>query len=138
MLKELVSRLEYLNIYGDSSIPESSFKMYSLRASRRVNYYTHNRITQDLLDTNEIGSDIKNATCEIINLLIKQEKLKENISNNGLDKASETVGPHSVSYVNKSNLQANEILSGNELEKECYSICYQYLVKYGLMNRSVY
>ena len=129
MLMELVDYSYYNKIYEDSSIPESSFKKYSLIASSKVNYYTSNRIDKTKLDDN-----IRNTTCEIINLLVEQEKLIAKL-NDDKEVASETVGPHSITYVNKSSLQAQKILSSAELEKECYQICYNHLVHTGLMYR---
>lgn len=129
----LVDYEYYSKIYGGSSIPESSFNKYSLKASSKVNHYTFNRINDSNIDDN-----IRNATCEIIDLLVSQDQLIAKQSDDTLTKASETVGPHTVSYVNKSNLQAQRILNSNDLEKECYKICYTYLADTGLMYRGVY
>ena len=130
MLTELVKYDYYTNSYGGSSIPESSFKKESIKASSKVNYYTKNRIDNDILNDN-----IRNTVCEIAELLYEQEQLIEKQNNNTLDVASETVGPHSKSFVNKSNLQAQRILTKEELEYQCYLICYEHLVSTGLMFR---
>ncbi len=131
MLTELVDYEYYSKTYEDSSIPESSFKKYSLKASSKVNYYTSNRINELILSDN-----IRNTVCEIAELIYKQDLLKTNIlDNSSKEVASETVGPHSKSYVNKSNLQSQHILSESELDRECYKICYEYLVHTGLMFR---
>lgn len=131
MLTELVDYNYYSKIYEDSSIPESSFKRHSLNASSKVNYYTSNKIDEMILDDN-----IRNTTCEIVDLLFKQEKLIAKL-NDDKEVASETVGPYSKTYVNKSNLQSSEILSKEELNKECYRICYEHLAHTGLMYRGV-
>lgn len=130
MLTELVDYEYYTKNYGDSSIPESSFKKHSIKASSRINRYTSNRITLENIDNN-----IKNATCEIVNLLFEQERATIKLNDDKSSIASETVGPHSISYVNKSNLQAQRILSNRELEQECYRICYNNLANTGLMYR---
>ena len=130
MLKELVDYEYYTKIYGGSSIPESSFKKHSIKASNKVNYYTSKRINKTNIDDN-----IRNTVCEIIDLLLKQEELKETALSNDQEKASETVGPHSVSYVNKSSIKDKHIMSSDELDKECYKICYTNLVDTGLMFR---
>lgn len=132
MLTELVDYEYYSKTYGESSIPDSSFKKYSLKASSKVNYYTSNRIDENILDDN-----IRNTVCEIINLLVEQETLKTKLIDDK-EVASETVGPHSKSYVNKSSLQSSKILSNEELDKECYKICYEHLSFTGLMYRGYY
>ena len=132
MLTELVDYEYYTKIYGGSSIPESSFRKHSIRASSKVNYYTSKRI-----DKSNINDNIRNTVCEIIELLFKQEELKETTLNNNQEKASETVGPHSVSYVNKSSIKDKHIMSSDELDKECYKICYTNLVNTGLMYRGI-
>lgn len=130
MLTELVDIEYYIKQFGDSSIPGSLFKKYSIKASNKINYYTSNRITKDILNDN-----IRNAACEIVDLLIEQERLKEQQNNNTMDKVSETVGPHSVTYANKTTLQAQRILNAEELDRECYRICYEHLAHLCLMYR---
>jgi len=131
MLTILVDYLYYKEIYEGSSIPnESSFKKYSLQASSKINFYTFNRINGFILDDN-----IKNTAIEIAELLYYQENLVKKQDSTTSDKSSETAGPHSVSYVNKTTLQANRILSKEELDKECYRICYEHLSITGLMYR---
>ena len=129
MLTKLVNYNYYRSTYGGSSIPGSSFESIIKKASSRVNRYTSNRIT-------EVNEQIQDATCEIAELLFNQEQLIANINDNTL-KASETVGPHSVTYLNKSSIQSQQILSKEELEKECYRICYTYLAQTGLMYRGI-
>lgn len=126
----------YSKQYGGSSIPESSFKPKAIEASNKINYYTLNRINSFTL-TNVI----RDIACQIAELLFEQEKLKNQVKQNSVENkevASETLGPHSISYVNKSNLQANQILSANELENKIYIIIYQALVHTGLMYRGIY
>ncbi len=128
MLTELVDYEYYKNLYGDSSIPESSFKKYAIEASSKINLYTFNRISEDILDDN-----IKNTVCEVINVLYEQEQLIAKLNEPTSDKVSETVGPHSISYVNKSNFQAQRILNKSELNKLCYQIIAEHLLMTGLM-----
>lgn len=123
----------YLDEYEGSSIPESSFESKAIEASSKVNYYTFNRIN----DTN-INDDIRNTVCQIVKLLIEQESLKLSVTNDtNKEIASESLGPRSVSYVNKSNIRANQILNDVELENKIYKIIYQNLVHTGLMYRGV-
>ena len=131
MLTKLGDYEYYSKNYGGSSIPESSFQKKATEASSKVNYYTFNRIEKELLN-----DDIKNATCEIAELIYSQDKLKEIVlSEDKKIKASETVGPHSVTYINKSSSQEKKILSDSELENSCYQICIRYLANTGLMYR---
>lgn len=130
MLTKIVDYDYYSDTYEGSSIPGSSFNKYSISASSKVNFYTSNRIDETNLDNN-----IKNTICEIAEILYKQDVLIEKTENDTKEIASETVGPHSVSYVNKSGIQIQRILSTEELERKIYSICYEKLANTGLMFR---
>ena len=134
MLTELVDYQYYIDNekYGGSSIPESSFKRTVIEASNKVNYYTFNRIDNIILDDN-----IRNAVCEIAELIYSQNILKEKVLSDEKNIASETVGPHSITYVNNKTSQEKRILSNQELEDECYRICSRYLVHTGLMYRGI-
>lgn len=122
----------YSKKYGGSSIPESSFQKKAIEASSKVNYYTSNRINKDVLNDN-----IRNTICEIAEFIYSQDILKEKVLSDEKSKASETVGPHSVTYVNNKSYQEKRILTNDELDYECYKICYRYLVLTGLMCRSL-
>lgn len=126
----------YSENYGGSSIPESSFDTKAIEASDKVNYYTFNRI-----DKANITKEIRNITCRIAELLFEQEELKNKAKKSAAENkeiASETLGPHSISYVNKANIQAAQILSEDELESKIYKIVYQALAHTGLMYRGIY
>lgn len=129
----LVDYEYYSKNYGGSSIPESSFQKKAIESSSKINYYTQNRINEDILDDN-----IRNATCEIADFIYSQDILKEKVLSDDKIKASETVGPHSVGYVNNKTFQEKQVLSDDELDYECYKICYRYLINTGLMYRGVY
>ena len=64
--------------------------------------------------------------------------MKEKIISDDKLKASETVGPHSVTYVNNKTYQEKSILTSDEIDYECYKICYRYLVNTGLMYRGAF
>lgn len=130
MLTELVDYDYYIFDYEGSSIPESSFKKCSIKASNKINYYTSNRINEI-----NINDNIRNTVCEIIELIYSQDILKEKIISDDKEKVSETVGSHSVTYVNKSSIKDKYVMSDDELDKECYKICYINLVNTGLMFR---
>lgn len=128
-----ISYINYQKIYGGNIIPNNSFKKYSSNASSRITYFTSNRISK--VENAEILLNVFSATCEIAELLYNQDQLIAKQNDDTSTRASETVGPHSVSYVNKSNLQSQRIMKSNELEQECYKICSRYLAQYGLMYR---
>lgn len=130
MLTKLIDYNYYSKVYGGSSIPESSFDKYSTKSSSQINLFTSNRITDD-----NITESIKNAVCGVAELIYNQEMLVNKIEDDSKEVASETVGPHSKSYVNKSNLKSQRILTKEELNKECYRICYTYISNTGLMFR---
>lgn len=130
MLTKLIDYNYYSKIYGGSSIPESSFDKYSTKSSSQINLFTSNRITDD-----NITESIKNAVCEVAELIYNQEMLVNKIEDDSKEVASESVGPHSKSYVNKSNLKSQRILTKEELNKECYRICYTHISSTGLMFR---
>lgn len=130
MLTKLIDYNYYSKVYGGSSIPESSFDKYSTKSSSQINLFTSNRITDD-----NITESIKNAVCEVAELIYNQEMLVNKIEDDSKEVASESVGPHSKSYVNKSNLKSQRILTKEELNKECYRICYTHISSTGLMFR---
>lgn len=128
MLTILVDYDYYIDIYEGSSIPESSFDNYALKASSYINKYTFNRIKD------KIDDFVKYCACEIAELLYSQEKNKNNIEEKQVV-ASETVGPHSKTYVNNSAYIDKQILTSKELENNIYKICYRYLATSGLLYR---
>lgn len=71
MLTNLVDYKFYTNTYEGSSIPESSFNNFALKASTYVNKNTFNRITEEKVD-----SFVKYCICEVAELLYSQEKRK--------------------------------------------------------------
>lgn len=131
MLTKIVDYNYYSNFYGGSSIPESSFNKYSIKASSRVNNYTSNKI-----DSSNLSENIKNTVCEIAEVLYNQDLLiLELESVEKKEVASETVGPHSISYVSKTNTLNQRVLNDSELDQKCYEICYNNLACTGLLYR---
>lgn len=129
MLTNLVDYKFYTNTYEGSSIPESSFNNFALKASTYVNKNTFNRITKEKVD-----NFVKYCICEVAELLYSQEKKKNTIMENKIV-SSETVGPHSKTYVNNSSYIDKDILTESELETKIYKICYRYLATTGLLYR---
>lgn len=130
MITTSITYLNYINDYNGEIIPQSSFNNFVIKASSKINYYTFNRIT-------EIDNNVIFATCEIAELLYEQNQLKRKFKDEEKIIASETVGPHSKTYVNKSNFQAQMILDDKKLEKKCYKICLKHLISTGLMYRGI-
>ena len=127
MLTQLVDYDYYCDHYEDSSIPESSFDIYSKKATIKINYFTSNRII-------EADDIIKDLICEMTELIYYQDKLKKQTEKQ--IKLSETVGPHSTTYSNNSDSLSERILSSKELDRECYLMCNKSLAHTGLMRRS--
>lgn len=124
----------YECVYGGSLIPETDFKGIATKASNKINYYTVGNI-----EKNNIPNEVKNASCEVAELLYKQELLKTSISNNNDNQiASETLGPRSITYLNNNAEISKQILNDNDLNKKIYHICHEYLDNTGLMDRGVY
>ena len=119
----------YINDFNGNIIPNTSFNKFVKKASRKINYYTSNNIK-------EVTNDIRDATCEIAELLFNQNKLKEDVLYaTEVLKSSETVGPWTVHYENNTQYKSNKILSESELNNLIYRICKDYLLDKGLMFR---
>jgi len=119
----------YIEDYSGSIIPHNSFNDYARKASSRIDYFVINPSKDNI--------KIVSATCEIAELLYTQDQLIAKLNDDKSSVASETVGPHSKTYVNKSNLQNQRILNQIELETEIYHICLRYFARDGLMSRRV-
>ncbi|MGN1298250.1 MAG: hypothetical protein ACI4VH_07585 [Clostridia bacterium] len=136
MTEAFIEYSDYKSEYKGILIPKDSFDSFAMKASSIVNYYTFDKIDKENIEDYVLIKVIF-ATCEIAELLYEQNQLKENQNDDKSTVASETVGPRSVSYVNKSNLQSQRILSKKELDKETYSICLKHLSRTGLMYRGI-
>ncbi len=85
----------YANTYGGSAIVSASFNKMALLASRVIDQITFER-AYDIIDANtdtELVEKIKYATCSVA------DELKNHEANGIKEVASESVGSHSVSYV---------------------------------------
>lgn len=109
----------YLKEFNGTLIPEKSFPKISVEASQKINYFTQNRIVEET----EV---IKYTTCLIADEIMKNENLKNTISNDK-EVASESVGPHSVSYINKATIQKEQIKDDITLNRCLYNICLENL-----------
>lgn len=134
MTETYIRYSDYKSKYKGSIIPENSFDGYAIKASSRVDYLTSGRINIENIE-DIILPKIIFATCEIAELLYNQEQLIQKQNDDKVTVASENVGPHSKTYVNKSNLQAQRILNNKELDSECYRICLRHLSITGLTYR---
>lgn len=127
---------DYKSEYEGIIIPKESFNSFAMKASSKVNYFTFNRIDIENIE-DDILVKVIFATCEIAELLYEQNQLRQKLYDDKSTIASETVGPRSVTYVNKSNLQSQRILNDEELDNESYNICLKYLSRTGLMYRGI-
>lgn len=99
----------YIERYGGSVVPESSWKKMEIKASARLQKYTFNRLEEQWSD------DAKFALCEMV------EYMSEYSERSG--KVSENNDGYSVSY------NISETLDG-----ELYKIAENYLLHSGLMD----
>lgn len=118
-MKSYVDFDYYSKEYNGTLIPKESFDKMSVEASQKINYFTQNRIVEE----KEV---IKYTTCLIADEIMKNENLKNTISNDK-EVASESVGPHSVSYVNKATIQKEQIKDYITLNRCLYNICLENL-----------
>jgi hypothetical protein len=132
-----VNYSDYSSDFKGILIPGDLFNSYVKRASSKVDYFTFYRISDDTFQVKYYKEKVIFATCEIAELLYNQDQLIDKLNDDKSTIASETVGPHSKSFVNKSSLQVQRILSSKELEQECYKICLRYLASTGLMYRGI-
>lgn len=109
----------YSKEYNGTLIPKESFDKMSVEASQKVDYFTQHRIVEET-------KVIKYTTCLIADEIMKNENLKNTISNDK-EVASESVGPHSVSYVNKATIQKEQIKDDKTLNRCLYNICLENL-----------
>lgn len=109
----------YSKEYNGTLIPKESFDKMSVEASQKVDYFTQHRIVEET-------KVIKYTTCLIADEIMKNENLKNTISNDK-EVASESVGPHSVSYVNKATIQKEQIKDNITLNRCLYNICLENL-----------
>lgn len=126
-MKSYVDFDYYSKEYNGTLIPEKSFPKISVEASQKINYFTQYRIVEE----KEV---IKYTTCLIADEIMKNENLKNTISNDK-EVASESVGPHSVSYVNKATIQKEQIKDDITLNRCLYNICLENLPE--LMYRGI-
>lgn len=127
---------DYKSEYEGIIIPKESFNSFAMKASSKVNYFTFNRIDIENIE-DDILVKVIFATCEVAELLYEQNQLRQKLYDDKSTIASETVGPRSVTYVNKSNLQSQRILNDEELDNTSYNICLKYLSRTGLMYRGI-
>lgn len=117
----------YKDTFLGNKIPNESFNKLAKDASRKLNYFTLNNII-------EVNDLIKNTTCSLAELIYENENNKKLLLDNDEKViASETVGPHSINYVNKTTIQDKQIKTQQELDLELYNTCLEYLGETGLM-----
>lgn len=78
------------------SVPQADFNRLVIQATAKVKTYTSGRVDK----MTYIPEDVKNCTCALV------EKMYAENKNEG--KQSETVGPHSVTFANKSKTEKED------------------------------
>ena len=111
----------YSNTFGGSLIPEEEFEKMATKASNAVRLRIFNR------DITGNESAVKNCTCEVAEIIYKNNQLKsnyqemiENISsgNSAGIVTSEKVGDYSVSKASLSMSELKELCSDSELQAQ--------------------
>ena len=108
----------YVEKFNGCIIPdERHFNKYVPKAKVVVDMFVINSQAKELLLIEEINSKYKNAVCAVCEVICEQNAVDCKVS-------SESVGNHSVSYVNRSS---------KELKSEQYATVRMYLTGTGLM-----
>ena len=102
----------YTETYCGSAVPEKDWPYASRRASALIDQMTGGRISY----LESVPDAIKNACCAVADQLWQDEQQG--------DKASETVGSHSVSYQNR---------DASQKKKRYYDAAKLYLMNSGLL-----
>lgn len=102
----------YMEQFGGQEIPEAAFFTLAKKASVYIDYVTFNRLRKKTV----VPDEVKDACCALAELLYHTE------ATDGKSIASETVGKHSVSYVEQESVQ-----------QRMYRLTSQYLAHTGLM-----
>lgn len=110
----------YQNIFkGKLIVDKDSFDRMAVESSFFLNEATLGRISEPIID------EVKIATCAIAEITHK-----EYLQNNEDQIASETVGPHSVSYVKNTK-------TSKDYTKEKQKVIRMYLLNTGLLYRGI-
>ena len=106
----------YTEQFGGQTIPEAAFLSLARKAGNFMDYVTFNRLRK----LQNPPDEAKDACCALAELLYKAEAA------DGKAIASETVGKHSVSYVEQESVK-----------QQMQGMANQYLAHTGLMYRGV-
>ena len=104
----------YEDSYLGTLVASTDFDALELRASKQIDRLTFNRVA-DIIEAGEDEDEtdaIKNATCAVVDELYNQSQADS-------DKAikSESVGGHSVSYVDNADLNRTQLEKIREAAK---------------------
>ncbi len=106
----------YTQQFRGQMIPEAAFLALARKTSSYLDYVTFNRLRRMAI----VPDEAKDACCALAELLYKAEETE------GKAIAAETVGKHSVSYVEQESIK-----------QQMQGIASQYLAHTGLMYRGV-
>lgn len=106
----------YRDVFHGTKIKEQAeFEGLAVKATADLDMLTFGRINPEA----PISEAVKNAVCAVAEELSRQEQ--------GPEKASESVGKQSVSYV----------ASGKSNAQKCYDAAYPFLINTGLLYRGL-
>ena len=127
----------YSETFGGVKIPQEDFNKYSAEASNKVRL----RILLANLDSlnEEETNAVKNATCQVAELLYDRNLIKSNIASGTANVVtSEKVGDYSRTLGNLSVKELAESISEETIDKKINDILFDTLVFYNLLNCGVY
>jgi hypothetical protein len=114
---------QYVQEYGGSLISENDFKKMILKASRYIDYFTDNKITQDNLNK---YPELVMCSCEIADAICNHSDANGKVK----EKKSENTDGYSVTYVTES---VDGSLVDSMLKRKAYEIARVHLMNTGLL-----
>ena len=130
----------YSNEFGGDLIPEEEFEKKAIKASNEVRIRILNR------DITGFETEVKNATCEVAEIIYNQDQLKENyqemlnaVASGGSSGVitNEKVGDYSVTRSSLSMKELYSLCSKEELDSQIDDLINTALLFTGLLYRGI-
>lgn len=130
----LVDFTYYTDTYDGDLVPIEKFDKFSQKAEMKVLVRLNGSYTDYL-------TEVKDAICEVIDILYNQSKIKENmnstITGDSQVLSSEKVGDYSRSYSAVSISDIEKYSSDEYVDKQIEETLFDYLFKTGLLYRGI-
>lgn len=120
----------YQNTFDGKLIPQENFSKLVKNAVSDFNYFTNGRIANQ----EQVTDDIRDIICKFAELNFEQEQLRKKLIDDR-NVQSETVGSHSITFVNNSSIINDKVLDENEILQKEYQICLKDINNKSLMYR---